>query len=364
MKKRIFFIVNNLSGGGAERVISIISNYLIKQDYQVTILMLRSDKCVYALDPSIKLIKRENVKDNDALNQIKFIRNWYKKEPDAVFVSFLRKQNLYSLMASIGLNVKFMFSERANPDVKFEPLNKDYIELSLLKKFSVLSSCKKIVFQTQGAANCYPVKSQKKSEIIPNPLNEISLPVYKGERKKTICAVGRLTGQKNYRLLIDAFAQFSKPHPDYKLEIYGDGGLRKTMENYIDKLGLTDKIELCGFCKDVHQRIADAGMYVMSSDFEGLSNAMLEAMALGLPVISTDHPPGGARAYIKSYENGILTPVGDVDAMAKAMCYMAENPQKAKEMGLKASSVRQELSMDSICKKWKKVFDEIAEVKE
>lgn len=120
--------------------------------------------------------------------------------------------------------------------------------------------------------------------------------------------MGRFNPQKNYKLLIDAFAQFSKSYPDYTLEIYGDGALRQTMEKYIAKIGLTEKIILCGFCKNVHERIKDAGMYVMSSDFEGLSNAMLEAMALGLPVISTDHPPGGARAYITSYENGILTP--------------------------------------------------------
>ena len=97
----------------------------------------------------------------------------------------------------------------------------------------------------------------------------------------------------------------------------------------------------------------------MSSDFEGLSNAMLEALAIGLPVVTTDHPPGGARAYITNYENGILTPVGDIDAMAKAMCYVAEHHEKAQEMGQKASRIREELSSDNICEKWKKVFDDI-----
>lgn len=357
MNKNIFFIINDLSGGGAERVISIISNYLANHDYKVTILMTHSNKCVYELNPSIELIARENVQEKDAIDQIKFIRSWYKKEPDAIFISFLRRQNLYALIASVGLNIKFMFSERNNPDVKFKLKSSEYWELAILKKLSTVGSCKKVVFQTQGAADCYPKKTQKKSEIIPNPLKDNLIPVYSGERKKNIVAVGRLAPQKNYRLLIDAFAKFSKSYPDYTLEIYGDGGLNTTIKNYINKLGLSDKIELCGFCKNVHERIIDAGMYVMSSDFEGLSNALLEALALGLPVISTDHPPGGARAYITSYKNGILTPIKDVDAMAEAMCYMAQNPDKAKEMGLKAASIREELSTNNICEKWKNVFD-------
>ncbi|MDE6767472.1 MAG: glycosyltransferase, partial [Eubacterium sp.] len=182
---------------------------------------------------------------------------------------------------------------------------------------------------------------------------------YTGQRKKTVVAVGRISPQKNYRLLFDAFAKFSEIHPNYKLEIYGDGESKDAVKNYIAKLGLADKVELCGFCKNVHERILDAGMYVMSSDFEGLSNAMLEALAIGLPVISTDHPPGGARAYITSYENGILTPVRDVDAMTKAMCYMAENAEKAQEMGQKAALVREALSEDTICKKWQTVFEDI-----
>lgn len=363
MKKTVFFVTNALSGGGAERVMSILSNYLVKRNYQIEFILLNGSEVVYPLDPFVKITVRPDVKDKDTVAQIKYLHKIMKKNSGALFVSFFTHQNLYTILASFGTGIKVLVSERNDPANSFtQKIQKigDFARKILYRA----SVCKKIIFQTQGAADYFPDKIKSKGIVIPNPLKDGLPEPCTGERKKTVVAVGRFNPQKNYRLLIDAFAQFSKPHPDYKLEIYGDGGLRKTMENYIDKLGLTDKIELCGFCKDVHQRIADAGMYVMSSDFEGLSNAMLEAMALGLPVISTDHPPGGARAYIKSYENGILTPVGDVDAMAKAMCYMAENPQKAKEMGLKASSVRQELSMDSICKKWKKVFDEIAEVKE
>lgn len=362
MKKSIFFVTNALSGGGAERVMSILADYLIKQDYKINFILLNGDEIVYDFNPKINIIIRQNIKDRDTIEQIKYLHNIMKNNKGALFVSFFTHQNLYTILAAIGTGIKVLVSERNNPANSFTQKVQKFGDpvRNLLYRSNL---CKKIVFQTDGARDYFNSYISKKSVVIPNPLKNGLPEPYTKIRKKTVVAVGRFNPQKNYRLLIDAFDKFSKLHPDYKLEIYGDGALRGTMEKYIAKLGLNDKIELCGFCKDVHQRILDAGMYVMSSDFEGLSNAMLEAMALGLPVICTDHPPGGARAYIKSYENGILTPVRDVDAMADAMCYMAENPQKAREMGIKASSVRQELSSDNICKQWKKVFDEIYEVK-
>ncbi|MCM1113995.1 MAG: glycosyltransferase [Clostridium sp.] len=358
MSKTVFFITNALSGGGAERVMSNLANYLISKDYCIKFILLNGDEVVYPLDKAAEIIVRPDVKEKDTLAQIKFLHKYMKKNKEALFVSFFTHQNLYTILASIGTGAKVLVSERNDPGNSFtHKVQKigDPARRILYKN----KNCKKIVFQTQGAADYFDKSINAKGLVIPNPLkDDLPLP-YTGVRKKTAVAVGRFNPQKNYKLMLDAFARFSKQYPDYKLEIYGDGALRPTMEKYIEHLGLTDKIELCGFCKNVHERIIDAGMYVMSSDFEGLSNAMLEALAIGLPVISTDHPPGGARAYITSYENGILTPVRDADAMAKAMCYMAENPQNAQAMGEKASLVREELSGETICSKWKSLFDDI-----
>ena len=360
MGKKVYFITNALSGGGAERVMSVLSNYLVERGYEINFLLLQDDATVYEINDKIKLYKRADIRPKDMTAQIKFIKNFMKKEPDALFVSFFTHQNLFTILAAIGTKAQVLVSERNDPANTFTPkLTKiGNIVRNILYKNR---HCKKIIFQTQGAMDYFPDKIKNKGTVIANPLKDGLPEPYTLERKKTIVSVGRFNPQKNYRLLLDAFAEFFKKHPEYKLEIYGDGFLRKTIENYIKKLGLNDNIELCGFCKNVHERILDAGMYVMSSDFEGLSNAMLEALALGLPVISTDHPPGGARTYIKSYENGILTTVGNVDEMAKAMCFMAENPEKANEMGMKASLIRNELSSDNICKKWKSVFDGILE---
>ena len=360
MKKKVYFITNALTGGGAERVMSVLSNYLVEHEYEINFLLLQDKETAYEINDKIKLYKRADIHPKDMTAQIKFIRHFIKKDPDALFVSFFTHQNLFTLLAAIGTKARVLVSERNDPAHSFTAkLTKvGNIVRNILYKSHY---CKKIIFQTKGAMDFFSDRIKNKSVVIANPLKDGLPEPYTLERKKTIVSVGRFNPQKNYKLLLDAFAVFFTKHSDFRLEIYGDGILRKTIENYIKKLGLNDNIELCGFCKNVHERIIDAGMYVMSSDFEGLSNAMLEALALGLPVICTDHPPGGARTYIKSYENGILTPVGDVDEMAKAMCYVAENPDKAKAMGMKALSVRNELSSDNICKKWKSVFDSILE---
>ncbi len=358
MSKTIFFITNALSGGGAERVMSNLANYLTNKGYTIKFILLNGDTVVYPLDSSVEIIVRTDKNGRDTLAQIKFIRQYMKQNKDALFVSFFTHQNIYTILASIGIRARVLVSERNDPNNSFAPNLKKIMD-PLRKILYKNHHCKKVIFQTSGAADYFSKKIKNKGLVIPNPLKKEHIPAYYGDRKNTVVAVGRLNSQKNYPLLLKAFNKFSQHHPQYKLEIYGDGVLRPKMEDFINRNDLADKVELCGFCQNVHERIIDAGMYVMSSDFEGLSNALIEAMALGLPVISTDHPPGGAREYITDYDNGILTPVGDIDALADAMCYVAEHPDKAKEMAKNAAAVRDKLSFDDICKKWQAVFDSI-----
>ncbi len=111
-------------------------------------------------------------------------------------------------------------------------------------------------------------------------------------------------------------------------------------------------IVLKSFCSNVHEAINSASMFVMSSDFEGMPNALIEALALGIPCISTDCPCGGPRMLIDNFQNGILVPIKSPSDMLSAMKYIADNPEKAKQMGQNASKIIDRVDNKVICGEW------------
>ena len=164
--------------------------------------------------------------------------------------------------------------------------------------------------------------------------------------------MGRLNQQKNYPLLLEAFQEFSKKHGDYVLEIYGKGPLEQKVRDQINHLALEDRVVMKGFCANVHEAIREAAFFVMSSDFEGMPNALMEAMALGMPCICTDCPCGGPRMLIRDGENGLLVGVGQTDELAQAMCRLAEEPELAEELGRQATLLRERAGVSAITDQW------------
>ena len=183
--------------------------------------------------------------------------------------------------------------------------------------------------------------------VIPNPLEPKEEP-YAGAREKRIVAVGRLNVQKNHKLLLRAFAAFTKGHSGYVLEIYGQGEQEAELRALAGKLEIDGSVIFKGFSTHVLSDIRTASMYVLSSDYEGISNSMLEAMALGLPVIATDCPIGGSRMYIRDGVNGLLVPVGDAGALAGAMGKLADDPAIGERLGAEAVKLREELTVSKI----------------
>ena len=209
-----------------------------------------------------------------------------------------------------------------------------------------------IVFQTKFAKSCYPLKIQRKSCIIPNPISPDLPNVYEGLRKKVIVAAGRLSEEKNFSMLISAFYEVSKIHKDYKLIIYGRGHMLGELKLLRKKLNLEEKVKFPGYVDNLMERIKNAAIYVSSSDFEGISNSMLEALAMGIPSICTDCPVGGAAMVIENNKNGILIPAGDVTALRDAMLKMIEDSEFANLLSIEAVKVRQKYDVSKICKRW------------
>ncbi|MDM0818956.1 glycosyltransferase [Clostridium perfringens] len=352
--KEVTFIIAYLGIGGAERVISVLANEFVKSGIKVNIITTNSPEVVYDLDKRINYIYLGIDGSNRIINIFKRIlrlRKTLNSIRGKKVIVFLHKPIILTVLATIFTDKELYFSERNNPYMeptsKFQRFIRD-----LAYNFG-----KKIIFQTKDARNYFKESIRKKGYIIPNPIKTDLPKPFIGERKKTIVSVCRLNQQKNIKMLIDAYALLEKLHPEYNVIIYGEGELRKELEEYIIKLGLKDKIELPGFEKEVHNKIINCYMYVSSSNYEGISNSMIESLAIGLPTIVTDCPIGGARATIKNGENGVLVKVGDVKGLYEAMKNVIEDKEFAKKISKNSIKINDDLNPKNISNMWLKVIE-------
>lgn len=349
---KVMFVIPSMAGGGAERVISVLASTLVEKGIETKIMMTAGKECVYALHPEVELLQAGEVTGGSIIKRITRIfsmRRLFKKDRDAVLVAFEPDAAFFAGIAKMGLSMKMIASERNDPKS---------FGSSKVRKFAY-KWADKLVFQTQDAMECFDRGIQEKGTVIPNPISD-SLPApYTGIRKKTVVAVGRLEEQKNHKMLLQAFAGFVQNYSEYTLHLYGKGALEEELRQLAKELKIEEKVIFEGFQKDVLSKISDAGMYVLSSDYEGISNSLLEAMAIGMPVISTDCPCGGSALCITDGINGLLTPVGDVKKLEEAMRMFAESEEKAQSMGKEAVKVRDKFSTQNIVEKWIEVLQEL-----
>ena len=216
------------------------------------------------------------------------------------------------------------------------------------------------VFQTEEQRRYFSKDIQNKSVVIYNPIKDEFLNTNKTiQKENTIISVGRLVEQKNQKMLIEAFAKIAKEYPNYKLKIFGTGPLELKLKKQIEELNLADKIILCGVCDDIKNELEKSKIFVLSSDYEGMPNALIEAMAVGLPVISTNCPCGGPKELIENEKNGLLIEVGSIEELTKKMKYLIENQKKAEEMGENAEKIKYKLNSRNILKQWKTYIEEM-----
>lgn len=273
------------------------------------------------------------------------------KHPDIVLTMSV-PSCIYTVPALLGLGIKHVVSERNDPN-HFAGRTITRIVSRCLLRFADA-----YVFQTRQAQAYYGGNIAKNSVVIHNPLyklfdiSNLSL----NSHRREIVSVGRLNPQKNFPMLIEAFSMIQKSFPLYRLIIYGEGPRRTELEGLIKSLGLENSVFLPGSTIDVLDKIKDATLFVLSSDFEGMPNALMEAMSLGLPCISTKCPCGGPEELIHDNHNGILVPVGDKKALSEAMIDLLNNDEKRNRLGNAAKKIRESHSMDKICHQWYDYF--------
>ena len=350
---KVIFITNFLGNGGAARVMSVVANYLEDRDVDVEIYSFLDREGMYKLNKNVKYNIIECKSKNNTLKKIERIlklRKILKKYKKVTIISFEYFVNMQTIIANMFLRNKLIISERNDPSKR----GNGKIIRRLRNVLYKFADC--LVCQTPDAKEYFPKKIQEKTVIIPNPIMPNLPKRFEGERKKEIVTFCRIEKQKNLKLMVDAFNMLTKDHDDYKLVIYGDGSFKEELEEYIKEKKLEHKIEVNHFEQDVHRKVVDSCMFVSSSNYEGISNSMLEAMGIGLPTICTDCPCGGARMMIENNVNGILVPVEDVQSMYNAMKKIIENPEFAENLSKNATKIKEKLNQDKICKMWVEIL--------
>lgn len=331
-----------------------VANNLAKQGIDITVYTyMKSD--VKSLENNIQWIE-DDLEGKSFFTQLKNVRKIVKETGADCCISFLLDANILNTLACIGTRTKSVICERNDP---FKPR---YYKLKCTKW--LFRWADGAVFQLDKVKEYYRM-IKGKTAVIPNPISsnkkEYTLDTF-DKRNNKIATLARIDiAQKRHDILIEAFAKFHQFHPEYTLEIYGDGFKKDTdyVKNLIAKLEADSFIFLKGVTNQPQQILSESKFFVLSSDFEGIPNALIEAMTIGLPSISTDCRPGGAALLIKNYKNGIIVPPHNVDKLLEAMLYVAEHPKEADAMGREAKLISEEFSEDIIINKWTTYLTEL-----
>lgn len=357
---KIGVLIGGLKNGGAERVVCNLSNYL-SENHDVTIITMSNVESSYFLENKVvhKKLDRGKISSNFIIKNIKRLIELYKiikKNEYDIYITFLPITSFLLLLFRRKIKVPIIVSVRNDPKIEY----KSKISNILMRLLYPLADA--FIFQTEDAKGYFEGIISSSSKIIPNPINEeFIIEPYMGERKKEIVSVGRLTEQKNHSLLIESFAKISEKYSDYNLIIYGEGKLRGELESKIKDLNLQNKVRLPGNVVDLKECIYKSSLFILSSNYEGMPNALMEAMAMGIPVISTDCACGGPKFLIENMKNGILIPINCSDSLVEAINMVLENKQLSRDLSNNAAQINQTLNPQKVYKQWEEYILNISE---
>lgn len=359
----ILICINSLVKGGAERVVANLANYLSSKD-NVTIITLTNYEIQYKFNSNIKIIPLDKKLKNsyDDQNKIyKFVtkiprtlirikrmrKNIDVQNPD-IIISFLPESSFLTLYNKNKNKKKVIVTVRNDPKVEYSSKLYNFFMRKLYPKADGF------VFQTKLAQEYFKDIIHCESKVIPNPIDPSYIrKSYEGERKKEIVAVGRFTEQKNFPLLIETFSTLSKEFSEYRLIIYGEGNLRNKLEEIVKSFRLEEKVSFPGVVNNLKDKIYESALFVLPSLYEGMPNSLMEAMALGIPVIATDCPCGGPRMLIKNNVNGKLVTVNNKIELKNAIEEILGNKDMSKKLGEEASKISEEFNPEKINKQWR-----------
>lgn len=361
--KKILCHINSLGKGGAERVMSNLINMFVEDNVEIVLATEWYAEDEYIVDDNVRRIHVGLTENQEKGNRIQKLVNRFanlrkcikNEKPDIVF-AFSKNANYRAILATVGLGIPVVVSERSDPNFQYKGA------FGRFKGEFIYSLASGNVFQTEYAKQFFSKRIQKKSTVIMNPLNEKYLSCEQAAiRTKEIVTVGRLSEVKNQRLMVEAMEELRKGYPEYVLKIYGSDigeGTEEQLKQLIHKYQLESHVFLMGNSDTLEKEILNATMFLLTSDYEGMPNALMEAMAMGIPCVATDCPCGGSRYLLEKNQSGLLIPVNDSQALIGAMKYIIEHEAAAQEMGKHAQYVTSEMHPQKIYYEWKTYLEQ------
>jgi len=356
--RKMLFVIHGVGYGGAGKMIVYVANAMADFGHEVILFSYDNNKCNYELNSKVTLVTNIITSKNKYQKALKSINEIRKKiiyyKPD-IIISFLSDGNAYSYIASKLCKIKtpLVVCERGDP-------NNDNASFSKIMQL-IFKNAEGAVFQTEGAQSYFKNSLGKRSVIIPNPVmkNNVVLEKFKNRRDEIVFPARFTNIQKCQDVMVKAFKSVNRKYPNMKLVFIGDGPDQEKIKNMVIEEKLERSVDFIGSIDNVLERIKLAKIFAITSDYEGIPNSLIEAMSIGMPVVSTNMSPGGAELLIENNINGLLAPIGDSKAIAESIGYFIENPDRADEIGTKAKEIENRFSDERIRQLWNNYLDKV-----
>ena len=363
---KIIFLLASLGSGGAERVVTLLANKMCEEGHDIQIVCLKYNDVYYSLHDKIKVVAATEHASNRIM-ELFWLRKYIQKEKPDVVIPFTEGVYCFTILALLGTRIPIIASERLDPAAMSLPRK-------ILKRL-LLPYADWLVVQTKSIKEYFPPKIQAKTSIIYNPVREevfepSSLTpnpspkgegsIKGGERLNRIISVARLYPQKNQKMMIEAFAKIADEFLDWQLVIFGEGPERKNLESLVSSLKLQDRVSLPGRTEHVIEELRKSKIFCLSSDYEGMSNSMIEAICMGLPVISTR--VSGTEELIMDGENGYVVEKGDTERLFLKIRELIMNKEKRILLGEKSIPLAYKFRLDVIVGEWENLIERCKKV--